>query len=104
MPHSVLRPHHSEPFLLGSPFGGNLPPLTRHPRRSHSASLQLARRMLKQSLGGPGGDAYPPHERDMHNDELRRIRALRGIAELRAKVDGQTAAQAVFGDRASNVL
>ena len=43
---------------------------------------------------------------DMHNDELRRIgiRALRGIAELRAKVDGQTAAQAVFGDRASNVL
>jgi len=42
----------------------------------------------------------------MHNDELRRIgiRALRGIAELRAKVDGQTAAQAVFGDRASNVL
>ena len=43
---------------------------------------------------------------DMHNDELRRIgiRVLRGIAELRAKVDGQTAAQAVFGDRASNVL
>src|SRR5437773_12195713 len=39
MPHSVLRPHHSEPFLLGSAFGGNLPPLARHPRRSHSASL-----------------------------------------------------------------
>ena len=27
-----------------------------------------------------------------------------GIADLRAKVDGETAAQAVFGDRASNVL
>ena len=62
--------------------------------------------MLRQSLGGPGGDAYPPHGRDMHNDELRRIgmRALRGIPDLRAEVDGQTAAQAVFGDRASNVL
>src|SRR3989442_14756180 len=39
MPLSVLSPHHSEPFLLGSKFGGNLPPLARHPRRSHSASL-----------------------------------------------------------------
>src|SRR5213080_4055685 len=39
MPHSVLSPHHSEPFLLGSAFGGNLPPLARHPRCSHSASL-----------------------------------------------------------------
>ena len=25
MPHAVLRPHHSEPFLLGPAFGGNLP-------------------------------------------------------------------------------
>src|SRR5439155_392970 len=51
--------------------------------------------MLRQSLGGPGGDAYPPHGRDMHNDELRRIgmRALRGIPDLRAEVCGQTAAQ-----------
>ncbi len=60
--------------------------------------------MLKQLLGGPGG-AYPPHGRDMHDHESRRIgiRALRGIADLRAEVDGETAAQAVFGDRASNV-
>jgi len=41
----------------------------------------------------------------MHDHESRRIgiRALRGIADLRAVVDGETAAQAVFGDRASNV-
>ena len=40
----------------------------------------------------------------MHDHESRRIgiRALRGIADLRAEVDGETAAQAVFGD-ASNV-
>ena len=59
--------------------------------------------MLKQLLGRPGG-AYPPHGRDMHDHESRRIgiRALRGIADLRAEVDGETAAQAVFGD-ASNV-
>src|SRR5439155_21176867 len=25
IPHAVLRPHHSEPFLLGPAFGGNLP-------------------------------------------------------------------------------
>ena len=41
----------------------------------------------------------------MHDHESRRIgiRALWGIADLRAEVDGETAAQAVFGDRASNV-
>jgi len=53
--------------------------------------------VLKQLLGGPGG-AYPPHGRDMHDHESRRIgiRALRGIAKLRAKVD--------FGDRTSTAL
>ena len=61
--------------------------------------------MLKQLLGGPGG-AYPPHGRDMHDHESRRIgiRARWGIADLRAKVDSETAAQAVSGDRASDVL
>jgi len=42
----------------------------------------------------------------MHDHESRRIgiRARWGIADLRAKVDSETAAQAVSGDRASDVL
>jgi len=58
----------------------------------------LARRVLKQSLVCRVETPTLPTGENMHDDESRRIgiRALRGIAELRAKVD--------FGDRTSNAL